>query len=222
MAIQTASIEVIRIHSSYARLKRWLDVVFSLLISPLLVLVGVMIAVAIRLDSPGPIFYRQRRIGQNGVEFDMLKFRSMHINSQDGSHRDAIQRYMHGEVLNENNKNPFKVAEDERITKVGKVIRKLSFDELPQFWNVLRGEMSLVGPRPPVSYEVELYSSHDWLRLSGKPGLTGPWQVYARSKVTFQEMVELDIAYLLTLSLLQDLKLIVLTVPVMLLGKGAA
>lgn len=222
MAIQAAQFQIIRIQSNYVGIKRVLDIMFTLLISPLLLLAGVLVAVAIRLDSPGPIFYRQRRVGQNGVEFDMLKFRSMYTNCHDGTHRAAIQRYMHGEVLNENTENPFKVAKDDRITRVGKIIRKLSIDELPQFWNVLHGEMSLVGPRPPVSYEVELYSSHDWLRLSGKPGLTGPWQVYARSKVTFQEMVELDITYLLTQSLLQDLKLIVLTVPVMLLGRGAA
>jgi lipopolysaccharide/colanic/teichoic acid biosynthesis glycosyltransferase len=222
MAIQTAQFQIIRIHSNYLYFKRVLDIAFTLLFSPLLLLACVLVALAIKLDSPGPIFFRQKRIGLNGVEFEMLKFRSMHTNCHDGRHRDAIQRYMHGETLNEGSEHPYKVLKDDRITRVGRIIRKLSIDELPQFWNVLRGEMSLVGPRPPLAYEVELYSAHDWLRLSGKPGLTGPWQVYGRSRVPFHEMVELDIAYLLTQSLLQDLKLITLTVPVMLLGRGAA
>ena len=105
---------------------------------------------------------------------------------------------------------------------MGRFIRKLSIDELPQLWNVLKGDMSLVGPRPPLAYEVDLYSSHDLLRLAGKPGLTGTWQVYGRGRVTFQEMVEQDISYLQTQSLLYDLKLMVLTVPVVINGRGGA
>jgi lipopolysaccharide/colanic/teichoic acid biosynthesis glycosyltransferase len=102
------------------------------------------------------------------------------------------------------------------------LLRKFSLDELPQFFNILRGDMTLVGPRPPLSYEVEIYSSHDKLRLCGKPGLTGPWQVYGRSLIPFQEMVEMDIAYLKRCSIKEDLKIIVLTVPVMVLGTGGA
>jgi lipopolysaccharide/colanic/teichoic acid biosynthesis glycosyltransferase len=102
------------------------------------------------------------------------------------------------------------------------LIRRASLDELPQFWNVLRGEMTLVGPRPPLAYEVELYTQRDWLRLSGKPGLTGLWQVYGRSRVTFENMVDMDIAYLQQQSLWNDIKLILLTVPVILLGRGGA
>src|SRR5437588_585776 len=113
-------------------------------------------------------------------------------------------------------------VDDPRITRVGRFIRKTSIDELPQFFNVLRGEMTLVGPRPPVSYEVEQYSAHDWLRLSNKPGLTGPWQVYGRSQVPFQSMVKMDIDYLTRQSLWEDLKLIALTVPVMITGRGGA
>ena len=129
---------------------------------------------------------------------------------------------MNGEILNGNGNIPYKMGEDPRVTRVGKFIRKTSLDELPQFWNVLQGHMSLVGPRPPVPYEVELYTSHDLLRLSGKPGLTGPWQVYGRSKVSFQEMIDMDIAYLQRQSFWEDIKLIALTVPVMLLGRGGA
>ncbi len=139
---------------------------------------------------------RQKRIGQNGVEFEMLKFRSMYVNNNDTTHREAIKQYMNGEILNDNGDMPYKLGDDPRITRVGRIIRKFSIDELPQFWNVLRGQMSLVGPRPPLPYEVELYTSHDWLRLSGKPGVTGTWQIYGRSKVSFQEMVQMDVVYL--------------------------
>ena len=111
---------------------------------------------------------------------------------------------------------------DDRITRVGGWLRRLRLDELPQFWNVLRGEMTLVGPRPPVAYEVALYKERDWLRLSGRPGLTGTWQVYGRSAVTFTQMVDMDIAYLEEQSMLKDIKLIFLTVPVMIFAKGAA
>jgi lipopolysaccharide/colanic/teichoic acid biosynthesis glycosyltransferase len=117
---------------------------------------------------------------------------------------------------------PYKLGNDIRVTRVGKFIRKTSLDELPQLWNVLKGDMSLVGPRPPLPYEVDLYSAHDLLRLAGKPGLTGTWQVYGRGRVTFQEMVAQDISYLETQSLWYDLKLMLLTLPVMISGRGGA
>jgi len=220
MAVQSAPIQTVRIHLGYLRAKRILDILFVLLISPLILLAGALVAVLILLDSKGPILYRQKRIGQNGVEFEMLKFRSMYVNNNDTPHREAIKQYMNGEILNDNGDMLYKIGNDPRITRVGRIIRKLSIDELPQFWNVLRGQMSLVGPRPPLPYEVELYTSHDWLRLSGKPGLTGIWQIYGRSKVSFQEMVQMDVVYLQRQSLWEDAKLIALTVPVMLLGRG--
>ncbi len=220
MAVQSAPIQTVRIHLGYLRAKRILDILFVLLISPLILLAGALVAVLILLDSKGPILYRQKRIGQNGVEFEMLKFRSMYVNNNDTTHREAIKQYMNGEILNDNGDMLYKIGNDPRITRVGRIIRKLSIDELPQFWNVLRGQMSLVGPRPPLPYEVELYTSHDWLRLSGKPGLTGIWQIYGRSKVSFQEMVQMDVVYLQRQSLWEDAKLIALTVPVMLLGRG--
>ncbi|HKV01971.1 MAG TPA: sugar transferase, partial [Ktedonobacteraceae bacterium] len=187
-------------------------------------IVLVIVAVLIRLDSEGPIFFRQKRVGLDGVEFEMLKFRSMYVNSDDLAHREAIKQYMNGAVLNGDvgTANPYKLVNDTRVTRVGRFIRRMSIDELPQFINVLRGEMTLVGPRPPLPYEVEVYSLRDRLRLCGKPGLTGTWQVYGRSRVTFQEMVEMDIAYFQQQSILQDLKLIALTVPVMLQGRGGA
>jgi lipopolysaccharide/colanic/teichoic acid biosynthesis glycosyltransferase len=222
MVIQTTSARTVAINTRYAKVKRILDIIFTLLIAPLLLLVGVVVAICIRLDSEGPIFYRARRVGQGGVEFDMLKFRSMYVNNNQLQHRDTIMRYMNGEKLSDTDGLSYKDVNDPRITRVGRFIRKTSLDELPQFWNVLCGQMSVVGPRPPVAYEVELYSEHEKLRLLGKPGCTGMWQVYGRSRVTFQEMIEMDITYLEKQSLWQDLKLIVLTVPVMIFARGGA
>jgi lipopolysaccharide/colanic/teichoic acid biosynthesis glycosyltransferase len=150
----------------------------------------------------------------------MLKFRSMYGNSDDTIHREAARHFMNGYTLSDSTHNPYKLGDDPRITRVGRLLRKTSLDELPQFWNVLRGEMTLVGPRPPLPYEVDLYSSRDRMRLCGKPGLTGPWQVYGRNKVTFREMVEMDITYLQQQSIWMDIKLVAKTVPVMLQGRG--
>lgn len=222
MAVQSASAQIIRAKLSYLRAKRFFDITFILLIAPAILLVGAIISVLILLDSPGPILFRQKRIGQNGVEFEMLKFRSMRVDTNDALHREAIKLYMNGKKLNDDSENPYKITNDPRITRVGHLIRKTSLDELPQFWNVLRGQMTLVGPRPPLPYEVEHYTTHEWLRLSGIPGLTGPWQVYGRSKVSFQEMIEIDITYLQRQSLWEDLKLVILTIPVMLFKRGAA
>ena len=225
MSVLTPPIqEVIAVNQTYVRAKRVLDILFTLLIFPILCLVMALLAVLIRIDSPGPVFFRQKRLGQGGVEFEMFKFRSMHINVDDGIHREAVKNYMNGSTVDNQNKgdNPYKLANDTRVTRIGHIIRKTSLDELPQFINVLRGEMSLVGPRPPIPYELEHYSGHDLLRLCGKPGLTGTWQVYGRSRVPFQEMVEMDIAYLQQQSIWQDLKLIILTAPVMLFGRGGA
>ncbi|TME05654.1 MAG: sugar transferase [Chloroflexi bacterium] len=214
----------IGISQNYQRTKRLLDILFSLLILIPLCVVIVVVAICIRLDTDGPIFFRQKRVGFNGVEFEMFKFRSMHVNNDDSWHRAAIAKYMSGQKLVESTTSDlsYKQVDDPRVTRVGRFLRKTSIDELPQFINVLRGEMTLVGPRPPLPYEVEKYSLYDKLRLSGKPGLTGPWQVYGRSRVTFKEMVEMDIAYLKRQALLEDLKLIALTVPVMIGGRGGA
>src|SRR2546423_9206340 len=202
---QTATIEFISIQPNYLRAKRAIDILFTLLIFiPLCILIAI-VAVLIRLDSEGSIFDRQKRIGQNGVEFEMLKFRSMYENCDDTLHRLAIQKYMEGQKLAEDATTGYKRVDDPRVTRVGRFIRKTSIDELPQFFNVLQGEMALVGPRPPLPYEVEMYSRYEWVRLSGKPGLTGNWQVFGRSRVTFQDMIEMDIEYLQQQSLWQDL-----------------
>jgi lipopolysaccharide/colanic/teichoic acid biosynthesis glycosyltransferase len=225
MSVDVAPIQkTISISQSYQRIKRILDIIFTLLILLPLCIVIAIVAVFIRFDSAGPILFRQKRVGRNGVEFNILKFRSMYVNSDDSRHRESIAKYMNGQRLGEGAANDlsYKDVDDPRVTKVGRFLRKTSIDELPQFFNVLRGEMTLVGPRPPLPFEVDCYSPHDMLRLSGKPGLTGPWQVYARSQVPFQDMVELDIAYLQRQALWEDLKLIALTVPVMVQGRGGA
>ncbi len=225
MAVGTAPTRnTFQIDPGYQRAKRILDVVFTLLILIPLCIVIAVAALLIRLDSQGPIFFRQKRIGLNGAKFEMLKLRSMYMDSSDIIHREAIKQFMNGNTLHDNTHtdNIYKLSDDTRITRVGRFIRKTSIDELPQFFNILRGEMSLVGPRPPLPYEVELYSSKDWLRLDGKPGLTGSWQVYGRGRVSFQTMVEMDIAYLQQQSLWQDLKLIMLTIPVIISGRGGA
>jgi lipopolysaccharide/colanic/teichoic acid biosynthesis glycosyltransferase len=222
MVVRTEPVQTIYMHTGYLRAKRVFDLIFTLLILIPVLFVMAVVALVIRLDSEGPVVFRQRRVGLNGKEFYLLKFRSMYHNSSDTRHREAIKHYMNGGALNGHSEVQFKLDNDERITRVGRFIRKISIDELPQIFNILCGDMSLVGPRPPVPYEVDLYSAHDRLRLCGKPGLTGLWQVYGRSRVSFQEMVEMDIAYLQQQSLWQDLKLIVLTIPVVVLGRGGA
>jgi len=222
MAVQIAP--TLKFNQSYLQTKRVLDVLFTLLVLIPLCIIIAIIAVMIRLDSPGPIIFRQERVGLNGVKFYILKFRSMYVNSDESTHREATTKYISGHKLSGDSTPDlsYKHVDDPRITKIGRFLRKTSIDELPQFFNVLRGEMTLVGPRPPVPYEVERYSSYDRLRLCGKPGLTGPWQIYGRSRVPFRNMVEMDIAYLQRQSLIEDLKLIVLTVPVMIHGRGGA
>jgi Sugar transferases involved in lipopolysaccharide synthesis len=224
MVVQSAPVQAISIRTGYLRAKRLFDIVLTLLIAPLVILVGIVIALCIKLDSKGPIFFRQQRVGQDGVEFYMLKFRSMYTNSDQMLHREKIIHYMNGARLHDDasDKFAYKDAKDPRITRIGRFIRKTSLDELPQFWNVLQGQMSLVGPRPPLPYEVELYTAHEWLRMVGKPGITGKWQVYGRSRVTFHNMVEMDIEYLEHQSIWKDFQLVVLTVPVMIFARGGA
>jgi lipopolysaccharide/colanic/teichoic acid biosynthesis glycosyltransferase len=207
------------LESRYFFWKRVVDIVVSATLLVALGPVMLLTALAVSLNTPGPVFFRQRRIGEDGVEFDMLKFRSMRHNVSAKKHQDAIKIYMAGGKLNNDGGSPYKLKGDSRITRVGQIIRKTSIDELPQLWNVLMGQMSMVGPRPPVPYEVQLYTPHEMERLKGKPGITGPWQVYGRNKVTFATMIEMDIEYLAQRSIWQDLKLIALTVPAAIHGE---
>jgi exopolysaccharide biosynthesis polyprenyl glycosylphosphotransferase len=207
-------------------LKRGIDILASGTLLLLLWPVLAVIALAIKLSSEGPIIFAQERLGQFGKRFKFLKFRSMHVNSNSQIHRDYVQRLI-GSGSDDKLRDPkepkvYKITDDPRVTPVGKFLRRTSLDELPQLWNVLRGEMSLVGPRPPIPYEFEIYAS--WHRrrvLEVKPGVTGLWQVSGRSSVTFNDMVRLDLRYVQTWSLWLDLKILLATPRAVLNGKGA-
>ncbi|MEI7473353.1 MAG: exopolysaccharide biosynthesis polyprenyl glycosylphosphotransferase [bacterium] len=182
-----------------------------LLISPILIL----IAILIKLDSQGPVFFKQKRVGLYGQDFYMYKFRSMKINAE------ADLEKLKGQ--NQTNDKMFKLKEDPRVTRIGRLLRKHSLDELPQLFNVLKGEMSLVGPRPPLPSEVELYDKWCYLRFATVPGLTGMWQVSGRSDITnFNKVVELDYKYIEEWSILLDFKILLKTIPVVFFGKGAS
>jgi len=208
-------------------LKRPMDIVgaaFALLaFSPLMLLT----ALAIKLTSPGPIIFRQTRLGKGGVPFVFYKFRSMVVNGDDRIHREYVASLIKGEhekVNQQDTADPmYKIKADPRVTKVGRFIRKTSIDELPQLFNVLKGEMSLIGPRPPLPYEAESYQSWHLRRvLDIRPGITGLWQVEGRSKVSFDEMVRMDLRYIHGCSLGLDLRILAKTVLVVLNCKGAA
>jgi lipopolysaccharide/colanic/teichoic acid biosynthesis glycosyltransferase len=178
------------------------------LLSPVLLAV----AAAVRLSSRGPAVFRQRRIGQHGQPFEMLKFRSMYVDNDDAIHRDFTVRELRGEDPRDDG-GAFKPANDPRVTRLGRVLRVASLDELPQLINVLRGEMSLVGPRPPLDWEVALYRPEHHERFRVKPGITGLWQVSGRNRLTMLQALDLDIAYVRRQSLLFDLTILVRTVP---------
>lgn len=193
--------------------KRAVDILFSLIgllfIFPLFIIVGMWI----KLDSKGPIFFKQKRVGKNGVPFNMYKFRSMVTNAEELKEKLMSKNEAKGPV--------FKMKDDPRITKIGKFIRKYSIDELPQLLNVLKGEMSLIGPRPPLLNEVQQYDDYQWRRLGIAPGITGLWQVSGRSDLNFSEWVALDVFYIENWSIVLDIKIILRTIPVVLFGKGA-
>lgn len=187
-------------------LKRSMDIVGSLLAIILLSPVFLGIGLLIRLTSPGPVLFRQQRIGQFGVPFTFLKFRSMNCNAESDLHEDYVKRFIAGRAGPANASGLYKLDNDPRVTPVGRFLRRTSLDELPQFFNVLKGEMSLVGPRPPLLYELRAYSLwHRRRLLDARPGITGLWQVSGRSSVRFDEMVRLDLRYAASQSLWLDL-----------------
>lgn len=201
-------------------LKRALDVVGSLFALSLLSPLFLLIAVAVKCSSPGPAIFRQHRVGQSGRGFTFLKFRSMYLSCDPVPHRDYVQAFIADKAAARN--GIYKLTRDTRVTWLGRILRKTSLDELPQFWNVLRGEMSLVGPRPPLPYEFQNYAP--WHRrrvLEAKPGMTGLWQVSGRSRTTFNEMVRLDLRYVRQKSFWLDLKILLRTPQAVLSGKGA-
>jgi lipopolysaccharide/colanic/teichoic acid biosynthesis glycosyltransferase len=210
---------------AYDRLKRFLDMSLSLallvMLSPLLL----VIAALVKLKSPGPVLFEQTRVGQGMRPFKMLKFRTMHVNNDHAVHHEFVTAFIkagaQAQIQGQN--GMFKLANDRRVTAIGRVLRKTSLDELPQLWNVVRGDMSLVGPRPPLWYEVDEYQPWHCRRvLEAKPGITGLWQVAGRSRTTFDEMVRLDLRYARGRSLWTDLKILLATPAAVIVGKGAA
>lgn len=196
-----------------ASLKRIMDLVLSLIALPFALPIFFVTAIAIKLDSPGPVFFHQQRVGKWGKPFICYKFRSMFI--------DAEARKAELMALNEADEIVFKIARDPRVTRVGRIIRKLSIDEVPQLINVIRGEMSWVGPRPPVPIEVANYKYDHHLRLNAVPGITGLQQVSGRSDIDFNRWVELDLKYIEEQSLMKDISILIKTIPAVLSGKGA-
>ncbi len=193
--------------------KRLFDILVSLATLPIAIPIILLTAVAIKLDSPGPVFYMQERVGKWGKKFYCYKLRSMYV--------DADQRKAELMSKNEADGVVFKMKDDPRVTRVGKIIRKLSIDELPQIFNVLKGEMSIVGPRPPVPIEVIQYTYDQYRRLDAVPGITGLQQVSGRSDISFKRWVELDIQYIEEQSLLKDIEILLRTIPAVISRKGA-
>lgn len=198
---------------SYAVAKRMLDIVGSLIALllgfPLFFVLGILI----KLTSPGPILFTQTRVGLGGERFTCFKFRSMYMDAEARLHQLRAHNEVSGPV--------FKIRHDPRITPLGRVLRKYSLDELPQFLNVLFGDMSLVGPRPPIPSEVEKYTLRQLGRLSVKPGLTCLWQISGRSDIDFERWVELDLQYVERMSFWEDLRILLMTVPAVITGRGA-
>ena len=207
-----------------AIVKRVVDLILSavalLFLSPLFLVV----AVIIKRTDPGPVFFVQERLGRDGRPFRFYKFRSMKHNSDDAIHRQFAAMFINGDEDGCADSNAgekvFKMKQDPRITAIGAWLRRTSLDELPQLFNVLRGDMSLVGPRPPIAYEIENYKPWHMERLRAVPGLTGLWQVSGRSSVSFDDMVRLDIRYITTWSPWQDFVIMLKTLPVVIRGTG--
>jgi lipopolysaccharide/colanic/teichoic acid biosynthesis glycosyltransferase len=207
-------------------LKRLIDILGSafalMLLSPLFAI----LALVIKLTSKGPVFFRQQRLGQFQVPFVFLKFRSMYVTTDADIHKEYVTNFIAGRAkpnsLDGSRERVYKLTNDPRITWIGKFMRRTSLDEIPQFWNVLMGHMSLVGPRPPIGYEIEAYDVwHRRRLLEAKPGITGLWQVHGRSRTTFDDMVRLDLRYSRTCSALSDLKILLKTPRAVVSGDGA-
>jgi lipopolysaccharide/colanic/teichoic acid biosynthesis glycosyltransferase len=206
--------------------KRAMDIAGSFVALVILLVPFGVFAFLIKLTSKGPVLFRQERIGQYGVPFKFLKFRSMRVTSDSGIHQEYVKKFIAGKVGPEDPGGKagtaFKITNDPRVTWIGKFMRRASIDELPQFWNVLMGEMSLVGPRPPIPYETEAYDTWHRRRLVEiKPGITGLWQVQGRSRTTFDDMVRLDLRYSKTWTPLLDARILLQTPRAVISGDGA-
>jgi len=184
-----------------------------------------ILAAMVKATSQGPVFFRQQRVGRYGVNFEFLKFRSMYVSTDAAIHKEYVRNFIAGKAAasaDVTKKTVYKITNDPRVTWIGKIMRRTSLDEIPQFWNVMRGEMSLVGPRPPIPYEIEAYDIwHRRRLLESRPGITGLWQVHGRSKTTFDEMVRLDLQYSRMWSPMLDVKILLQTPRAVLSGDGA-
>jgi len=185
-----------------------------------------VISLAIKLTSKGPVLFKQKRVRRYGSEFTFLKFRSMECVNDPSIHREYVRRFIAGEAdsarIGNNQQAVYKIQDDPRVTRIGKFLRKTSLDELPQLLNVLKGDMSLVGPRPPIPYELDEYQIWHWRRvMEAKPGITGLWQVNGRSRLKFDDMVRLDLQYAKTWSLWLDIKILLQTPRAVFFGAGA-
>lgn len=219
--------------AGYYYAKRTFDITLILLSAIWLLPLLLVVALLIKLDSPGPVFFVHERVGAKRAvkegaatwviqNFPMFKFRSMAHNVDQSLHQEMIKSYVAGEIETDGGEGPtFKIANDPRITRLGRILRRTSIDELPQLLNVLRGEMSLIGPRPVPEYETELYSPNHFERLSILPGMTGLWQINGRGDLAFDEMIDLDIQYTRSWTFGLDLKILLMTVPCVLFGRGA-
>jgi len=208
---------------NYDAVKRVLDVVGSVVLLIVLSPLVALIAILVKLGSPGPVFFRQQRVGYMMKPFTMLKFRTMHVGADPTVHQQFVSQFIRSRLpVDDPATALFKLTRDPRITPIGRILRKTSLDELPQIWNVLRGEMSLIGPRPPLRYEfVEYKPWHRRRLLEAKPGITGLWQVAGRSRTTFDEMVRLDLRYARRRSLWMDIRIFLATPAAVISGKGA-
>ncbi|MCP4573185.1 MAG: sugar transferase [bacterium] len=206
------------------RVKRIVDLVLSSLALVVLAPAMGIIALIIKRSSPGPVLFVQERLGRDGQPFRFYKFRSMKHDSDDAIHRQFAAMFINGDSEGCADQNSgdqvFKIKRDPRVTAIGAFLRRTSLDELPQLLNIVKGDMSLVGPRPPIAYEIENYQPWHMERLKAVPGLTGLWQVSGRSSVAFEDMVRLDIRYINTWSLWQDLVILLKTLPVVVRGTG--
>ncbi len=203
--------------------KRPLDLVTGAVLLLASLPLWVIIAALIKLDSRGPVFYAQEAIGRGGQTFRLYKFRTMRTDAGNKDHRDYVASFVRGsseQFEDDRERKVYKMVDDNRVTRVGRWLRRLGVDELPQLINVMRGEMSVVGPRPPLPYEYALYDDWARQRLAVQPGITGLYQVTLRSEASFKEMVEVDLDYIHRRSLWLDLGIMLRTAPVMLLGKG--
>ena len=212
-SVQVYPVQNVKKRYAYLFAKRFFDIALSMLAFALLFPLFLLTAIAIKLEDGGPVIYSQLRAGKGGKRFRFYKFRSMCVNAE--------EKQTDLKALDETDGPIFKITNDPRITRVGKVLRKTSIDELPQLVNIMRGEMAIVGPRPPLPNEVAQYTPEQMHRLDVKPGLTCYWQCSGRSNLSFEKWMELDFKYINERSLWTDLKIILKTVPAVLLGRGA-